>query len=378
MGSLYPSSSHPFFAEKSAEQIRRIARQLRLEVNGAPVLIGHHRSAEVAAGSVAFGEDAAVEETQRFRGAIFSTHRLGRASLAAPGAAGPFVRLRLAFKADADGTCEPLVAFGESKLHPLLTVTQVAARQVKFGFLEPVTEAVESPSIDIGPGRSHELKVRFEDTGQLQRRRILVSCDAELIWSEEVLWLGREPGGVAVGKNRNDIPGCAAEFSGTIFSAQHDWSGRDPLTQPGNLRLQVRLPAAVPGQRDPLVVTGRGGAGDVLIIEYMDAGTVRFGWDHWGTPMIHSDPVALDFARRHTLDIAMASLRNVADATSRRHPGEGTLMVAVDGRRIWEHAGLFFPAEAAEVVVGRNPIGATTCGPVFSGEILSARRIARE
>jgi hypothetical protein len=138
------------------------------------------------------------------------------------------------------------------------------------------------------------------------------------------------------------------------------------------------LPGKISGQRDPLVVTGRSGAADMCVIEYLDAQTVRFGWDHWGTAMVFSEPVRIDFTQPHTLDIRMGSLQTVADARLSRAETPESITVTLDGRRVWEHSGRFFPAEEAEVIVGRNPLGGTSCASHFSGEIFSAERIPRE
>jgi hypothetical protein len=204
-----------------------------------------------------------------------------------------------------------------------------------------------------------------------------VWCDADLVWTREIQSNIPAPSVITFGQNPNAVPGCASGFGGTIFSAQHDEAGRDPLERRGDLRMQVRLREGRAGQRDPLVVTGRSGRGDMLIIEYVDAHTVRFGLDHWGTPMVFSEPVAVDFAQRHTIDVSMPSLQAVTDATV-RDLVSGKMTVTFDGTRIWRQAGFFFPAEAPEVAIGRNPIGGTSCGPVFTGDVLSARRIVRE
>jgi hypothetical protein len=180
-----------------------------------------------------------------------------------------------------------------------------------------------------------------------------------------------------LGQNRIGLADCAATLGGALRSGQVDSEGRDPLGEPGDLRMRVRLPASRVGQREPLLVTGCSGAGDILVIEYVDTNSVRFGLDHWGTPMDWSEPVPIDFDSPHTLDIAMSSLRSVADATL-HEAQRGKVTVAIDDRPAWAHEGFFYPSEADEVAVGRNPIGGTSCGPAFGGEIVSAQRVPRE
>jgi hypothetical protein len=138
------------------------------------------------------------------------------------------------------------------------------------------------------------------------------------------------------------------------------------------------LPAGRAGQREPLIVTGRSGAGDLLMIEYVDAQTVRFALDHWGMPLSQSEPLRIDFDQPHTFDIAMPALEPVANASTSRSIRTGKLRVRVDGRQVWEHTSPFYATEAEEIAIGRNPIGGTSGGLVFGGDILFAGRVARE
>ena len=54
------------------------------------------------------------------------------------------------------------------------------------------------------------------------------------------------------------------------------------------------------------------------------------------------------------------------------------LVVSVDGRRVWQATREFYPTAAEDVAVGSNPIRGTSCGAVFSGEVLSVERATRE
>ena len=114
------------------------------------------------------------------------------------------------------------------------------------------------------------------------------------------------------------------------------------------------------------------------MVEYIDAQTLRFALDHWGSPMQVSQPVRMDFARPHDLEISMTSLATFPDATLVHEVQWGRVRLAVDGEPTWEQGENFFSAEAEEVAIGRNPIGGTSCGPVFTGDVLSAERVVRE
>jgi hypothetical protein len=94
--------------------------------------------------------------------------------------------------------------------------------------------------------------------------------------------------------------------------------------------------------------------------------------------MAWSEPVALDGAQPHDVEIAMPSLNTVADATIMREPLDGRLRISVDGTVRWEMPACFYAAEAREIVIGGNLVGGTSCGILFTGDLLSAERISVE
>ncbi len=156
-------------------------------------------------------------------------------------------------------------------------------------------------------------------------------------------------------------------------------SAENPLAGGGaTLRLQVRFKAQAAGTREPLVVTGRTGAGEIFAVEHLAGGEVRFVLDSWGQPMRASPPRKIDFAAVHDLEVTMAALATVDDATLLSGGRAGPLRVRLDGATVWEDHTDYHAAEHAEVYVGRNPIGGTSCGPVFAGDVLAAERVRRE
>jgi hypothetical protein len=87
--------------------------------------------------------------------------------------------------------------------------------------------------------------------------------------------------------------------------------------------------------------------------------------------------VTIDYTQSHTLEITMGSLAVVDDATLVQANELGRVRLKVDGVQVWDELTYFFAAEAEEIAVGRNPIGGTASGPLFSGEILRAARVVR-
>lgn len=379
VGSLYPPTAHPYFAGDTAEGIRRINRQVGIAVNGEPVLWEHQRASSAVGGQIRMGDEALIASSYpRFTGRILSARRLDDLSQWAE-SGGNFVRLRVAFKPGPVGECEPLIAFGAAESGVLLSVTRIASDQIRFLLTGAGTKSATSEVVASQLAKVSELVVRAVPGVNGGLPRIHVLLDGQLIWAPAVETGLRFPSSVVIEKNTLGMRDCAAEFRGEIFSVQQDSSGRDPLIGTGDtLRMRMRFPVQRTGARDPIVVTGRTGAGDLLIVDYLDAQTVQFAIDHWGSPTRTSKPVKLDFAKEHEIEIAMASLKTVDDANKEYLGQEGWLRLKIDGVLVWEESTEFFTTERGEVAIGRNLIGGTRCGTVFGGDILSVERVPHE
>ena len=178
----------------------------------------------------------------------------------------------------------------------------------------------------------------------------------------------------AVARVLNRIPAWAGSVLGR--PRQTETAKKKPsLPGAGSvLRLRVQFPAGRTGTREPLLTTGRAGEGDVLWVAYLDARSVCFGFDHWGAPGVTSQPITVDFAQPVNLEIVLSSLLMPADPVVERPVKSGRLFMKCDGAIVWAREIEYYSAEADEVVVGQNPIGATSCVPAFTGTILSAVR----
>lgn len=139
---------------------------------------------------------------------------------------------------------------------------------------------------------------------------------------------------------------------------------------PGPLRFTLRFPTDRTGQFEPLFASGHTGIADVLYVAYESAGRIRIGHDHWGWALLRSELIDLDPAIPHTVDIWMGSLCPVEDARAQTH-----LHVAIDGRPVLSAERSAYPAPLSSLVFGRNLPGSSTCGPVFTGELLEITRL---
>jgi hypothetical protein len=133
---------------------------------------------------------------------------------------------------------------------------------------------------------------------------------------------------------------------------------------------------------DPLVSSGRTGAGDSVYVIYDDASHVRFGFDDWARSTAVTEPVPIDYDAPHDLQISMGSLfPELTDdfnweglPLSGRVQAKAEVRVVLDGTVVLSKAYPTFASTPTEVSVGANGIGTSTSDSSFYGKILFADR----
>jgi hypothetical protein len=189
------------------------------------------------------------------------------------------------------------------------------------------------------------------------------------------------PAEVEFGYNTIGASGAIANFPGTIHEVRRVAPlEEDQLDQPwGPVRLAVRFPLGRTGTREPLLITGTTGRADVLFVEYGE-NAVRFGHDHWGVGAALGRWMPVDFNAIHRLEFDLASLYPPPGdpAWEDRTPPDQAPATVIQLNREEALRSEFtaFPAPATSLAIGRNEIGASTCGVAFSGQILLRRREA--
>ncbi len=161
----------------------------------------------------------------------------------------------------------------------------------------------------------------------------------------------------------------AAICGGLIFGLP--WLVRRTLaSEAGARRLIVMLPLGRAGQAEPLIETGRAGAGDVVYVRFQGGNRVSVGYDKWSLGASESEVFEADFTRPQTIDIAMSSLarRGFWGRAGRTPHG---VSVEWNGREVLSVQREPYPRGAHAVEIGRNPLGATSCSATFTGKILS-------
>jgi len=142
------------------------------------------------------------------------------------------------------------------------------------------------------------------------------------------------------------------------------WDYYPPITGPQ--RLGIVLPDAPVGAREPLVVTGRFGAGEFLFVHYLGGNRVAFVYDSWGRGGPSSAPVTITPGTRQSLEILMPSL---AAVTASHEVTSPRLRVVLNGTVLLDTEVHFHRRGAQRAYFGRNPVGGSSCGPEFHGQL---------
>lgn len=368
LGSLFPSSPHPLFAGRSREDVSALSRQVYVEVAGHAV-INERRVFQPGTARVAAGRDAVAGKYDPFRGEVSAVHRFDAGAISALPSA--FVRLRLTFPNQPTRPIEPLIIANEMTL---FVQYYDDAGRMAFGMAKQGERMLSVDVVNTDPSRAHELIARWMPVADPGRRRVEVVLDGTVVCSRELEW-SSSPMSMMVGKTIAPDGRMATEFSGRMHDIQSSAEGRDPLASGGDrLRLLVQLPRSRMGVREPLVVAGRRGQGDLISIHYVNEKTVRFGADHWGTGLVQGPEVSIDYAKLNELELTVPSLAARPD----RHTLRGPLQIRLNGAIVWEQDIDFYAIAPDEFALGRDPIGGSSCEPWFTGDIIKAERLPRE
>lgn len=213
------------------------------------------------------------------------------------------------------------------------------------------------------------------------RRRLTLDFDGERL-IEELPWWAGASGPVHLGVDAS--PEGPGHFSGAVMAARRDEAGLPAWVAEcgrraaewqariagGAVRLRLQLPEHPPAEtRDPLVVTGRPGRGDMIAVEWIDPRHVRLVLDHWGHALRRSEPVAVSPGEPQDVVVALSTLATAKPDTD--GVVDGRLEVRWNDRVVWQLTTELFAVGPLEIAIGRNPIGGTSCVGEFGGRILA-------
>lgn len=167
--------------------------------------------------------------------------------------------------------------------------------------------------------------------------------------------------------------GVPFEFAGFSGGADHEgfsgivegWVGS--INMPKYMRLErgavemvVVLPEVPEAAKEPLLVSGTSRVGEILYIEYLSNGLVRFHHDYIGTPEIVSEALALPKGVPIKLHLNLIE-------------GNGGFSISYEGRVLWRAQHGRAIGDVLQLSFGRNLVGGLLCSRTFSGRIISVR-----
>lgn len=142
---------------------------------------------------------------------------------------------------------------------------------------------------------------------------------------------------------------------------------------PPEIVLQLRFPEGIPERNEPIVSAGVEGHADFIAIEYTGKNTATFNYDYWGFGGPHSAPVAFEPGSRHTLRLAMPAFTQLRGDPA-PPPSLAPVRLEFDGREILNAPVRFHLHTPDRIFFAENPVGGTTAGRVFRGDIYTAEQ----
>ena len=140
-----------------------------------------------------------------------------------------------------------------------------------------------------------------------------------------------------------------------------------PPSTAGPLRLTATFDSGDGGRSDPILTSGVPGSGDFLYVRFVATDSAVFGYDSWSFGGPVSKPVKLQPGVEHRLLIDAPMLTQ----TDRCVTGNSQLRVVCDGKVVLDEEVAYHVRSPDRIYLGMNPIGGSSCGPVFHGSLKS-------
>jgi hypothetical protein len=356
----------------------QLRRDLRVELNGRTIMVERRPTFDSPPSSITIGASliGGSSVQPRFAGWILQVERLPM-PLTVVRSSRP-LRLQFVPPENRAGSTEPLLtSWRTDGVRELFTLRYLPGSRIAFGYAATDGRRIEGAPRPARSGVEHTLDLASRGQDLALRcdgaEALVVPGDGLPAGRVELGQLGFNATGLAVG---------GARFTGSrLTPLAAAASPKPPATPGGPFRVVATLPAGRTGGLEPLIATGKAGRGDIVYVKYTDAGHIQFGYDHWGVGGSISPPIAVNYAQPHEFEVGLGSLypdRKDAGwmglpADVRRQLREQAT-VSLDGVAVWECKSPAYPSDPADIRVGENTIGASSCSPRFTGEILEIGR----
>lgn len=306
--------------------------------------------------------------------------RLGSVFRERPGA----LRLRLLLNdTRQDPFAEPLLSSGSEGAGDLLFIRREADGRFRLGHDHWGGGADHSEPFVIDLSRTTDLVVAMGpflpagDGDAVRSRWLFARHDDRVLFNRLVSFHPSKVEDLCVGEDRTASTSVSARLT-TEFLACEPLSEADlnppSLGAGGAVRLRVRIfGPLVPGRTDPLISTGRTGAGDLLFVRFDGAGNYQIGHDHWGHAASLSDKIPLPSDQALDLTISLGALDPGSADFS---PLRDRLFVATPNQVVLDQPATFHPAPSDTWTIGYNRIGASTAGELLGADLIASSPVS--
>ena len=377
---LYPPDD-PLVAALDPATALQLRGELRVDLNGAKVLEVSHPPNKGETTDVRLGENliGGSFAGPRFSGEIIASSRLPLSQWLQLGP-GEVVRVRLKLpQATASGR-EPLLTLAGDGRMAVAYVFPNSPNSARLGIFSFDGTWAELP-VDTRGALALEIRAGRADSSPFPSA-LSIDLDGRHLLGPAKMRPLLDPLQVVTGRNLVESAAVNADFDGRELSAEIVRETAAPRRF-GPVDLVVAFPRDRAGRPEPLVVSGRRGAADLIYVVYADAHHVRFGVDHWGQGGATSGLVPLDYAARHELEVSLGSLYPAEGdrwwegmSAAARQELASRVRIRLDGRTVLDAPVTAYPSSSDRIVVGANRIGASTCDAQFSGQIFFSGRLS--
>ncbi len=383
MGSLLPADNQAFFDGWTESDIYRAKHLLRVGWDGRPVLEAScdfypAGPNEVEFGDGASGRPSAPKSGWAIQGVQRRSFEQRGVDQAEPDFQG-YARFDVRFGENRAERREPVLATGGPGAADLLYVHYLPDGRLRFGVDNWNGGLFEGDPFKGEAGRLHTVYLSFGSLyggGRTSDDFVLV-LDGRPVARTRFPFYPTRLDRIVWGLNSVHSSVAGGMFSGTlsgitaITKAEFDRHYSQPDLAPGRITggkisLTVRFDYVSSRAGQPLVVTGKTGAGDFIYVVYDSDREVHFGFDHWGSGGLSGPAVPLDFSRSHIVVVTMGSLHDLGTAAK---PDLETVRVTLDGRIALEGRAACYPTSSQEIEIGRNDIGGSSCALILAGEV---------
>lgn len=274
------------------------------------------------------------------------------------------------------GIVEPVLSFGDPLTGTALLAEHLPGGGLRFRIWRRGEMPIFSQAVrKLDTGAIHRLVVHYgaRAAGSESKGMFGVTMDGVRLKNYPCALRRYDSSEIVAGWNTVNAPECLQKFSGEIVSLStagesEVLAGAWPLLVPARTLVDLRVRfSRIGDSNEPVFVTGREKARDIVFVRRLDKGRVVFGVEHSGEAPFFGHELDIDDGAEHRLTIALGPLFAHSDALVR----PDCIRVTLDGRVALETREEPYPFAPEEAYALDNPLGASLAGRNFLGEVIS-------